>query len=481
MNAVLTVPELGVAERTIWAAYPRGNEVDLRGAADRTVRATLIRSLLLGANPPEPGQLAALRVKGAHITGALDLKYADIGSPLQLEDCQFDEAIDLFGAHLRQLSLAGSELTGLTASTTIIDGNLRLTGCQSRGQIRLLGARISGSLILNSAHLRAQGTEAALQGLRLSVGNDILGMEGLTCQGEVYLNNAEVQGALRLAGAHLSNPGGTALSAIGLTVGAIADCCDGFRAEGKLSFSYAKIGHRLCLRDAQLANPGGQALSCLRIETPELTLLPAAPIDGDVELRHATIGVIRDDPATWPPKLFLDGLRYNALSDTAAAADRLRWVRLDPHGYLPQVYEQLAATYRRQGRESDARRVLLAKQRHRAESLGPIGKIWAYLQDTTVGYGYRPTRAVIWLLTLLALGTIVFGLHHPTVVDPDHGPDFNPFIYALDLLLPIVDFGQEGAFQPHGAQAWVGYGLIAAGWVLATTVAAGATRALRRD
>jgi hypothetical protein len=60
-------------------------------------------------------------------------------------------------------------------------------------------------------------------------------------------------------------------------------------------------------------------------------------------------------------------------------------------------------------------------------------------------------------------------------------PDFNPLVYTLDLLLPIVDFGQEHAFNPHGLQAWVAYGFIATGWVLATTIAAGATRVLRRE
>jgi hypothetical protein len=53
-------------------------------------------------------------------------------------------------------------------------------------------------------------------------------------------------------------------------------------------------------------------------------------------------------------------------------------------------------------------------------------------------------------------------------------------VYTLDLLLPIIDLGQERAFQPTGAQQWLGYLLIVAGWLLATTIAAGLTRSLRR-
>jgi hypothetical protein len=54
-------------------------------------------------------------------------------------------------------------------------------------------------------------------------------------------------------------------------------------------------------------------------------------------------------------------------------------------------------------------------------------------------------------------------------------------MYTLDVLLPIVDFGQQSAFTPRGAQQWLGYVLIAAGWILATTVAAGIARTLRRQ
>jgi len=51
----------------------------------------------------------------------------------------------------------------------------------------------------------------------------------------------------------------------------------------------------------------------------------------------------------------------------------------------------------------------------------------------------------------------------------------------VDQLVPIVDFGFKNRWQLHGAAQWVTVGLIAAGWILATTVAAGVTRMLRRS
>jgi hypothetical protein len=54
-------------------------------------------------------------------------------------------------------------------------------------------------------------------------------------------------------------------------------------------------------------------------------------------------------------------------------------------------------------------------------------------------------------------------------------------IYTLDLLLPVVDLGQKHAFDPGGAEQWFSYVLIAAGWLLATTIAAGVARVISRN
>lgn len=85
------------------------------------------------------------------------------------------------------------------------------------------------------------------------------------------------------------------------------------------------------------------------------------------------------------------------------------------------------------------------------------------------------------MLGLLFIGTAVFSLQHPAPLRGAAVPGFHPFVYALDLLLPVVDFGQEDAFDPHGAARWLAYALIAAGWILATTAATGLVRAFQRN
>lgn len=95
--------------------------------------------------------------------------------------------------------------------------------------------------------------------------------------------------------------------------------------------------------------------------------------------------------------------------------------------------------------------------------------------------GGEDKRAGAWLLGLLAAGTVVFAAHRPPVLPGAPAPAFNAFLFTLDLLLPVVDLGFKHGYDPQGAQRWIAEALIAAGWLFATTIAAGITRVLRRD
>ena len=81
--------DLTPAERRMWKAFPRGEVVDFRQSSDedpahdsswgpeRTVRAEVVRALLLnGAS--DDGEIAALRLTGARISGMLNLQYATV-------------------------------------------------------------------------------------------------------------------------------------------------------------------------------------------------------------------------------------------------------------------------------------------------------------------------------------------------------------------------------------------------------------------
>ncbi|MEU5882956.1 hypothetical protein [Spirillospora sp. NPDC047279] len=141
----------------------------------------------------------------------------------------------------------------------------------------------------------------------------------------------------------------------------------------------------------------------------------------------------------------------------------------------------MAASYRAAGDDTAARTVQLAKHRHHRATLPRWTRPWGYLQDITVGYGFRPWRAAAWLIALMTAGAALFAAHHPPPLKPGEAPQFNPVIHTLDVLLPIIDLGQEKAFNPEDWYQRLAFAPTVLGWVLATTVAAGVTRALGRQ
>ncbi|MFH8340670.1 membrane-associated oxidoreductase [Streptomyces sp. AM6-12] len=486
--------ELTPAERRVLDAFPLGEGVDFREGEDddpahgadwgpeRTVRAEFLRELLL-AGPVREGRTAGLKVRGARITGMLDLKYGTVAHAVRLRHCHFEQAPDLYGARIVALALSDSVLPGLRAGALRSEGVVRLTCCRFSGPVRLQGARLAGALFVNGARFGTpdeEPEEPVLQLNHAEVATDVWARR-LVAYGEVRLNGAVVGGQVRLDDAVLDTPGGTALHAEVLSVGTDLHAMR-LRARGRVNLGGARIPRQLNLAYARLSNPGGHALRASSGVIGELWLREAAPIEGTVNLRRAQLDLLHVPPEVWPEQVQLDGLAYRVLAPHLPAGQRLPLLEREPDGgYLPQPYEQLTAAYRAVGDDAAARTVQLAKLRRHRRTLPGYARLWGYLQDAAVGYGFRPMRAAFWLLLLLCTGTLVFALHHPPALKPSEAPAFNPLFYTLDLLLPIIDFGQEGAYAPRGGFQWLSYVLIALGWVLATTIAAGVTRSLNRQ
>lgn len=521
---------LGKTERALWRAFPRGESLDLSRATGkaRMIRAEVIAALLLGAVPAEPGRIAALRLNGAKVTGALALGHAQIPGPVRLRNCEFDSAVDLAGARTRDLDLEGSRFPGLNAALAEIDGNLSLARCGSSGEVVLTGAHVTGTLDMHGTRLRRPGAvalagnrividddlyavgvdidgELRLAGARvggsvmlmgaavrneggralyapdMTVGARFLARDGFSACGEVRLATLRITGDLSFQGAVLSNPGGNALLAYGVQASQSVTLSEGFRAEGAVRLSRSKIGGAVDLDIARLENVAGDAIRCRNTQARTLHFGPGLETSGIVDFRSSQFANIHTDPASLPAQPRLSGLGYDEMTPRLPATTRVSWLRRDVDGYLPQNYETLAAMYRRHGDDTAARTVLLARERERRMQLPWYGRAWSLLQEVTVGYGYRPLRAGAWLAAFLVLGTVAFGLHHPPPLRGEPHPAFNPLVYTLDLLVPVVNFGLRGTYDPQGMQQWLAYLFIAAGWIFVTTIAAGIARVLRRQ
>jgi hypothetical protein len=468
--------DLSEPERRLWAAYPTGERVDVAAAADRTVRAEVIARLLLGARAPKPGRVPAVRLRGARIAGRLDVSGGTVGCELRLERCELAEVPDFSNAQARQIRLNDCVLPGFDGGGLRTDGYLSLSGSFVNGQVKLVRARITGGFRMNGTKITNPGDWGLFAG-------------ALTVEAGTYWRKAEIIGGARLTGARMGGgfflygatlhaPGKDALDGGNMLVEDAMECSRGFSAAGSIKLRGARVSGTLSFDQATVHAPGRRAMQLSHMQVDELILALTA-VTGEVTLVYSRVGVLLDGPRNWAAELRLNGLTYESLRG-GAPADRLDWVNRDPRGFHAQPYEQLAAWYRGGGHEILARRAQLAKLRARRATQGWTARMWSRLLDVTVGYGYRPSRAALWFALLLAIGTAVFSAEHPhSIKQPDERPHFNAFAYTLDLLVPISAFGQRDAWDPAGWTQWLAYGLIGAGWLLASALIAGVTRVLR--
>ena len=150
---------------------------------------------------------------------------------------------------------------------------------------------------------------------------------------------------------------------------------------------------------------------------------------------------------------------------------RLAWLRRATDGYVPQAYDQLADAYRRAGLDDDAKKVMIAKQVQRRETLGPLGKVASFTLGAPVGYGYQDLarrrgarRDRCDRLARVHAGAS--GTHGRNSSGATQMPDFRGLLYSLDAVLPVVNLGQEIAWSPQGfAQIWYGFSVLV-GWLL---------------
>lgn len=491
-------PRLSAAERKVWDAFPTGQRVELApfkaapgrpaGAnapsdgdtwgPERTVRAQVIASLLLGAREAGTGSVPAVRLTGARITGPLQILGGTIEHELVLHGCHLDEPILFTGTTIRTLRVIDCRLPGFSAGGLRVAGHLSLSGSCVTGAVRVARAQFEGGLWLGGTKVVAgEDDEYAFYADAMVVDSGMYMRNG-DFTGGVRMFGARLNGGFSLENTKLRNPGKHALVADGLVVEDSMRCTGDFLALGCVRLRGARINGLLAIRGVIRSPDTPYALHASHMEVRELYLKPAEPIDGIVTLAHSTLNTLEDDPGTWPDKLRLNGLSYERLRGSGVSR-RIEWISRDPEGFRPQPYEQLAAWYRRDGNDALARRTQLAKLRGRRATEGAGGRFWSRLLDLTVGYGYRPWLAAVWFAVLLLIGTAAFGLNPPRPLKPDESPGFDSFAYTFDLLLPLSTFGQREQFDPAGWTQGLAYALIISGWILATALIAGATRVLR--
>ena len=266
-------------EKMLRDAFRSGRQIDLRpnGRAVRNGRAAARRAVVpaemiaavLGTDPG-PGH-ARLELRGARITGPLDLSYARVEPAIALRDCVFDQPIVLAEARLGALALDGSEFPGIEAPNLEVSSDLGLSRVRSSRTVNLTGAHLQRDIRLRGAHLgHGEDQEVALAADHLVVDGSVTCDGGFEAVGTITMAGARVNGAIRLDGARITADGQddqrkVALYGDGMTVGHDFNA-ERLRAKGEVRLIDVSIGSTLELRGAELVNGHGVALQLDRAE-----------------------------------------------------------------------------------------------------------------------------------------------------------------------------------------------------------------------
>ena len=270
-----------------------GPEEELKsGEGANVVRGEVIRFFAFGGGEKYriPGPIIHLR--GAWISGDLNLTHASIPYALLLSHCHFAVSVRMLHAECAALYLNGSRLTlGLTADGLTTKGNVNLrSGFSTEGEVRLLGANIGGGLDCTGGKFNnSDGGAFSADGLTTKRNVNL--RKGFSAAGEVRLVDANIGGNLDCEGGEFLNSGGDALHADGLTTKGNVNLWKGFSAKGAVRLGGANIGGNLHCTGGEFHNAGGDALYAHRLTTKGIVNLNRGfYAEGAVRLVGANIG-----------------------------------------------------------------------------------------------------------------------------------------------------------------------------------------------
>ncbi len=449
-----------------------------------------------------------------------------VGAEVILEGrCEVAGTLDLSRGQMSSLSIGGNCL--LRAPGRIA---LDLTNAELGGDLTIhSGAAVEGSIRLTSAHVRGN---LSLQGTQLSAPErtSLVSAHTAIVDGYVELRDLRASGGrLRFGSgtfgnvvavrAQLENPGGFTLDLHQATVKGSVVLGDGFRSAGLVTLSRSTISGRLEFSGGTFncpapfeRNPDGHAIAAVSATVRGGIELGGASISPSMDFTNTTTTFLADDPQSWPPQFIVAGFVYDRFERSRAAASgavwdqgaRIAWLSRQK-AYDSSPYEQAARVFRAHGYASQAEDILIAQRRRARQAITGRAAVprraLNVLYDASVGYGYRPGRA-LWFLAVLLIfvatslevpawqatlrattsAGITYTTHGPlsaaTTTTPRHTPDvdacgngqvhcFNPVLYAIDTVLPLISLDQRSTWYPDPS---VRYGTFMQWWLNAATL-----------
>jgi len=212
----------------------------------RQVSAQFIEDILIGPKRRDQVLRRRVRLRGAHISGPLNLSDAEISAEVRLDASRIDGDVYLADSRWsRSLSFDGTMVTGrLDAERLRSASDVYLQHAMFGQEVNLLGAKIDGALGMDGSSF---ATIVELN--RLIVGGALFMRDHATFGGDVDLAAAKVGGTLEMSSSSFA----AAVSASGLTVDGALLMRDHATFGGEVNLVGAKISSNLEMDTASFA------------------------------------------------------------------------------------------------------------------------------------------------------------------------------------------------------------------------------------
>lgn len=415
-------------------------------------------------------------------------------------------ALDLSGSRFPFLSARRARVSGDLVLQGLMETDwIDLGEARIAGHLSLAGSHLNptGKDLRKPRSPKGfrERSDQALHCWGAEIGLNVWMSDGFTAHGEISFCGATIGQHFCCMGVTLTNPTGSALFCAGISVGATAVLMN-TTTNGIVNFAGGDVGGNFTCGGASLSVPP-DARDDYAQSHPAALNLASVHVKGMLDfveqrspitslcLRGAQIEALADDPSSWPEhgRLELDGLVYQGFSSTLGMGgavgttpldyrSRLDWLERqvgeDLYGqFKSQPWTQCAKALAAAGRTHDARMILYERERRwlRSKQQHVVTRLfYRFILGPLSGYGYRTHWALYWALGIWLAGSLVFaaandfGMMRPAsehvlvdeeykktgAVPRDYEP-LKPMIYSADLLLPIIEIGQDRYWIPRDA------------------------------
>lgn len=403
--------------------------------AENEIRAAFIRELLL--NPEGRVHESGLLIRGAWVTGQLDLRAVTVPRPLSLSNCVFVQTLSFNDATFSSfLMLKGSIIPGLNASRTMIGGSLSLESAKLEKAVTLRTSRVMGQV--NCRYVSSE-KQFQFQANGLICNGGMSFFQAMLPAAEINMRGAQIGGELSFSGLHIKSFRENVIAADRIHVRGSVLLSDGFEAVGKVRLAGARIDNQLNCTGATFRVDAGDALNVRGIKVSSSFLLGGgtqvvgavhmddarieggvslrgggaiqtfvadrATIKGELVLRNLSVPVgsislvgtwvqsLNDDATSWGDHIFLNGFIYDLIDvhSSLSVKERLEWLdkaklpikdRNEASHFRPQPWFQLRKVLEEMGHAEESREIGIAYEQ-RLNKLGLVGKPpegWSYLK-----------------------------------------------------------------------------------------------------